>query len=368
MSALAPPSTDHGSSLEAMLRHGSALERSGHWDAADRLYADTFARAVAERRPDAMTDALRRQADVRRFLRDGDDGEELARLSLEIAERHGLAAAAARALNVVACIRYARSDFEAARTYFEAALARARTVRDSHLVGLACQNLGVLANIRGELLEARSLYLESIASSLRSGDRTAAMLVYHNLGLVCGDLGDWLEAELYFDRGIDLAERAGHLPLLAILHVNRAEPLIQLSEFARARRSLARAAELAEQLHDGEVRAGVERFAGVIARLEGDLPQAQRHLEAARARATEAGAELELAEATAGLATVRGLRGADAEERSLLEEALAAFRRMGAVREAGRVEARLHAMDDPDATADADPRLNPLTGPASSSA
>jgi tetratricopeptide (TPR) repeat protein len=344
MSAPAPAVS---TSIDAMLRQGASLERSGDRTAADRLYAEVFVRSVAERRPDAMADALRRQADVRSVRRGAEEGEELAWLSLEIAERHGLAAGAARALNVVASIRYAASDFEAARTFYEAALERARGVRDGQLVGLVCQNLGVLANIRGDLMEARSLYLESIASSVRSGDRATAMLVYHNLGMVCGDLGDWLEAELYFERGIDLAEREGHLPTLALLYLNRAEPLIQLSEFARARASLARAAALADQVRAADVRAGVERFTGLIARLEGDLAGAEAHLERARTMAAEAGAELELAEATAGLATVRGLLGAGAEERSLLEEALAAFRRLGAGREAARVVARLHAIDPP---------------------
>jgi tetratricopeptide (TPR) repeat protein len=332
-------------SVESLLADGAALERSGHWDRAERVYADVFARAVAERRPDAMADALRRQADVRGKGGTPGEGEELAWLSFEIAERHGLGATAARALNVVAGIHYARADFEAARAYFEAALERARAERAGRLVGLVCQNLGVLANIRGELTEARSLYLESIASSVRSGDRNTAMAVYHNLGMVCGDLGDWLEADLYFERGIDLAEREGHLPLLACLYLNRAEPMIHLSEFARARRSLARAAEVAEQVDDAEVRAAVERFRGVIARLEGDLDVATEHLERARVLASDAGAELELAESTAGLATVRGLRGAGAEERALLEEALAAFQRLGAGREADRVAARLREME-----------------------
>ena len=342
MSALAPPPADHA---ESMLERAAALERSGDWAAADHLYSSTFARAVEERRPDAMAHALRRQAEVRRVEGRTEEAEELAWLSLEIAERSGFPTEAARALNVVACGRYARSDFDAARTLYEEALERARAVRDGHLVGLACQNLGVLANIRGELHEARALYLESIASSVRSGDKTTAMLVYHNLGMVCGDLGDWLEAELYFDRGIDLAERAGHLPLLARLYLNRAEPLIQLSELGRARASLARSAALAEEVCDDEVRAGVERFTGVVARLEGDVDGAERHLQRALAIATKAGVELERAEATGGLAGVRAAQGRPAEERALLDEALAAFRRLGARREEARIQSRLDELD-----------------------
>jgi tetratricopeptide (TPR) repeat protein len=345
VSALAPPQPDSAASVESLLQQAAALERSGDWETADGVYARCFSRALEDRRPDAMADALRRQAEVRRRRLRGTEAEELAWLSLEIAERHALETEAARALNAVAIIRYATADFDEARRLFEAALARARAVRDGDLVGLACQNLGVLANIRGELHEARSLYLESIASSVRSGDRPTAMLVYHNLGMVCGDLGDWLEAELYFDRGIDLAERVGNLPLLARLYLNRAEPLIQLSEYGRARKSLARAAALAEQVRDPEVLAAVERFTGVAARLEGDLAGAERHLERALALASEAGAELERAEATGGLATVRGLQGRPDEERALLEEARAAFAGLGAVREAERMQARLRELE-----------------------
>ena len=340
------PTAAPASTLEAMLTVAAALERSGDWKEVDALYSRIFACAVAEGRTFAIANALRRQAEVRRVRGAVDEGEELAWLSLEIAERHGLAAEAARALNVIASLHYARAEFDAAKTLFEEALERARAVRDGDLIGLACQNLGVLANIRGDLLEARVLYLESIASSVRSGDKTTSMLVYHNLGMVCGDLGDWLEAELYFDRGIDLADRAGNLPLLARLYASRAEPLIHLAELGRARKSLARARDLAEQVSDAVGGAAVERFSGVIARLEGDLPAAERHLQRALEIAAAGGAELELAQAIGSLATVRALQGRPAEERGLLEEALAAFRRLGARREEARIRSRLDEMEE----------------------
>src|SRR3712207_8227714 len=43
------------------------------------------------------------------------------------------------------------------------------TLFRSETVGLACQNLGVIANIMGDLREARIRYLESIGSAVRSG-------------------------------------------------------------------------------------------------------------------------------------------------------------------------------------------------------
>src|SRR3712207_9401585 len=83
------------------------------------------------------------------------------------------------------------------------------TLFRSETVGLACQNLGVIANIMGDLREARIRYLESIGSAVRSGRKLNEAASYNNLGMVCTDLGEFLEAGLYFDRGLEIAERIG---------------------------------------------------------------------------------------------------------------------------------------------------------------
>ncbi len=324
--------------LCVMAARGKQLEVAGRWKEADRLYASLFRRAVAERAPSAAADALRRQASVRGRLGKGEEAEELAELSFEVAERCGLARAAARAVNVRATLLHICEDLAGAAVLYREALARARAVRDDELTGLVCQNLGVIANIQGELAEARALYLECIASTIRSGDRTAAMLAYNNLGMVCADLREWMEAELYMERGLDVAERIGHLPTAARLYLNRAEPLIQMGELRRARATLDRAEELAVPLDDRGTLAGVRRFRAVIARLEGDFAAADRELEDAAALVVGEGHELERAEILGALARLRWEQGRRDEARAALHRARDCFGALGAAREIRRLD------------------------------
>jgi tetratricopeptide (TPR) repeat protein len=333
--------------LSALAARGKELEVAGRWKEADRLYAALFRRALAERDPSAAVDALRRQASVRGGLGSVEEAEELAELSFEIAERCGLARAAARAVNVRALLLYTREELPRAAALYRDALARARAVRDDELTGLVCQNLGVIANIHGELAEARALYLECIASTIRSGDRTAAMMAYNNLGMVCADLREWLEAELYMDRALDVAERIGHRPAATRLYLNRAEPLIQMGELRRARATLDRAEELAGPLDDRGTLAGVRRFRAVIARLEGDFAAADRELADAAMLVAGEGHELERAEILGAIARLRWEQGRRDEARDALHRARGCFAALGAAREIRRLDEVLEGWGEP---------------------
>lgn len=327
------------------VRRAWALEQSGEWEAAGREYSAAFRRAAGTGEAEAMADAVRGGARVRRLQGRLDEAEEMALLSECLATLHALPRAAARATNVRAMIRFTRNDLDGARSLYEAALKTARQVHDDELVGLVALNLGVIANIRGELGEARVLYLESVAATLRSRDKHAALMAYNNLGLLCSDLREWLEAELYFDRGLEIAERRDDRPMLAKLHVNRAEPLIHMGEMARARETLARAEEVAAALGDPATLAIAGRYHAVMARLEGDLAGAERHLGDALALAHESGSALERAEALGGLAHLRWTQGRHAEARAALLEAREGFRALGAQRELRRLDAVLAAWD-----------------------
>lgn len=329
----------------ALLERVRTLESAGQWGEAGRVYSALFRRALRDGSPAQAVDALRRGATARG--RDGrqEEAEELAELSFEVAERWGLARAAARALNVRGNLRLAVNDLDGAAELYRAALEGARTIRDDELAGLACQNLGVIANIRGELADARSWYLESIAASIRSGDRGAAMLVYNNLGMLCADLREWLEAELYFDRGIEIARRLDDRPMLAMLHANSAEPLIHMGEMARARRALSAAEEVAQSLPDPATLAMAARLRAVISRLEGELDAADAELARAALLALGEGQEMEIeqAEVLGGLARLRWAQGRHEEARNAAMQARERFRALGAAREIRRLDEVLAA-------------------------
>lgn len=323
------------------LDRASALEHAGAWDSAAALYRRHFARSVRRRDVAGVIDALYGQARMYRELRRLDEAEDLIELCHEIAVRVGAARMAARALNLHGVLRFSRGDMEGARARYERAVQQAREAADDQLIGYACQNLGVLANIRGDLQEARSLYLESVGASVRSGDRTSAAMVYNNLGMVCTDLGEYIEAEISFDRGLELAEAIPDIPMMARLCANRAEPMIEVGDHARALETLARAEELAQPIRAASTLADVARFRGMVAAAKGELAEAERLTVSSLAIADRAGLRLARAEALEELAKIYERLGREDEATFALRAALEAYDAVGAARDVNRISRRL---------------------------
>jgi tetratricopeptide (TPR) repeat protein len=326
---------------ETLARAGEE-EQLGHWATAARLYAQAFRASSLRGDVEEAADALRGQARVLVREERYEEAEELASLSLEIAERSGAARSVARAVNVLGIIRHSQRDWRTSQEHFRRAVELALDLGDDELVGLACQNAGVIAYGLGDLREARSAYLESIGSFVRSGSSENALHAYNNLGIACADLREWLESDVYFSRGIEIAERLSHTPLLAKLYGNRAEPLIEIGDLDAAAATVARAESAASAVGDRVALGVALRWRSKVARLRGDFALAEASVEHALAVATDP--TLERAEILLELGDLRAQQGrtADAEAAYLqsreLSESLAAE---GQVRE---LDARIRSL------------------------
>ncbi|MGH7458131.1 MAG: tetratricopeptide repeat protein [Longimicrobiaceae bacterium] len=319
----------------------------GVWEEAWDAYRLLFRAALCHADLPAAADATRGEARARQGAGRYQEALELAELSYELSQRAELPLASSRALNVLGSVHLSRQELELATAAFEQARETAAQAGDDTVVAFACQNLGVVANIRGKLREARAFYLEAVAAFTRVGAHPGTAVVQNNLGMVCADLGDHAEAVQHFDRGVELAEGIGNQPLLARLHANRAEPFIHLGETEKARADLDTALRVARRVEAGDVEAAAYRLRGVIARLGGDLAAAERCLERALEIATEGGHELERIETLGGLATIRRAQGRAGEARELLLEARAGFVALGAERDVRRLDGVLEEWDLP---------------------
>lgn len=329
--------------VQALLGQAAALERSGAWPEAALLYSQLFSDAIRAGNLAAAVDACRREGWIRGGQGQSEEAAEMVELSLTLAELNGMGRAAARASNALAGLFHQQGYLDSARQLYEEALTRAREEGDDELIGSACLNLGVVATVQGALAEARGLYLESIGSAVRCGSRVGAMWAYNNLGMLYADLHEWLEAEVYFSRGIEIAEQLGDAAVQAKLYVNRVEPLIQFGELPRARSVLLRAEEIAGHLNDDRVLCDVERFRGVICRVEGDWPGADRHLQRALEIAQTRGFELERAEVLEEVARLRWAEGRAGPARLVLREARRLYLALDAGNDLERVEALLES-------------------------
>ena len=342
LSPAAPPAGD----ARALAERAGEAEGLGQWDAAARLYALVFRASVLSRDILAAADALRGQARVRNHERRFEEAEELAQLSLAIAERNDLRQSAARALNVLGLILQSRGSWEEASQYFPRALEMALDLGDDDLAGLACLNAGVIAASMGKPREARTLYLESIGSFVRSGNSVHAMMAYNNLGLASVDLREWLDAEVYFSRGIEIGERLSHSPFLARLYGNRAEPLIQVGELGRARATLQQAEVAAAAVGDRAGLAEVHRYLGWVATAEGDVSAAEDHLQRALQTANDSSLALERGKALQQLARLRQREERLPEARDLYVQAHEIFTVLGAEQYARTMRSRLQSLDN----------------------
>ncbi|MHB1168340.1 MAG: hypothetical protein ACYC28_03565 [Longimicrobiales bacterium] len=333
-----------GGSLQVQFDRAARLESAADWDSAAFAYADIYRTALQLRSLKDAAVALRGQARACRQAGTMELAEDLSELSYQIAQRGGFVSDAARALNTTATIRHVQQDLSGAARLYTEALELARDVGDDELIALAAQNAGIIRNMEGDFEAARALYLESIAAALRTGDARGALLAYMHLGMVCSDLQTCMEANLYLDRALEIAERLGDRVLIASVQANRARPLLHLGELDLA----AQALTSAEALMPGDgypgTRCHIIRRRAALARLRGDLAEAERLALKAYDEAVTGQLSLERADVLEELSLIRQEQGRRALALAALRESHDLFMSAQAYGYARRVEARLHEL------------------------
>src|SRR2546422_9820148 len=160
--------------------------------------------------PTVLAEALRRLAVVRRHRSEAATACDLCQRSYEVARQAGNDLLAAEALNTLGGLHLSAGAPDDARRAFLEALELGGSSRE--LRARVEQNLGILANIQGELHEAIARYERSLDAYRDCGDEHGCALAYHNLGMVSADRGRLSAADCYFreSRAQPSAVRAHH--------------------------------------------------------------------------------------------------------------------------------------------------------------
>jgi putative nucleotidyltransferase with HDIG domain len=301
---------------------GRLTEAAAHYDAAIM---------VAERVDDraALSDALRRLAVVRFRRQDVAGGRACCDRSLAIAQQLGDVVLAAEALNTLGGAELEAGAFEAACERFERAIALAG-FRSPALRARIEQNLGIIANIQGDLDRASTHYHRALEAFRDVGDDRGCAIVYHNLGMVSADRQEWDAAERYYGRSLAFAESIGDVHLRASCLLNGTEVLIARQRFDDARRNAEMALQIFDRLGIQRTKTEAYRVLGVIYRETGRLVLAEARLRMALDLAAETGNVLAEAEASRELARLYQDQGRNQEALRLLNAAHRLFRRLDA--------------------------------------
>src|SRR6058998_3443777 len=286
--------------------------------------------AAAERGGEqtVLAEALRRLAVVRRHRSEVAAATALCQRSYEVARQAGDDLLAAEALNTLGGLHLSAGAPDEARRAFLEALELGGSSRE--LRARVEQNLGILANIQGELHEAIARYERSLDAYRDCGDEHGCALAYHNLGMVSADRGRLSAADCYFRESRALAERVGDAYLRGLCLVNHAEVDVMRQQFENARQRAEEALALFDQLGARSAKADAYRVIGMVYRETGRAVLAESRLRSAIELAVAADAVLGEAEASRELALLYQAMGRNQEALRLLNTASRLFQRMDA--------------------------------------
>ncbi len=311
-----------------MLDSAIAQERNGSGDEALRLYQLVADEATSGDDRAALSEALRRMAVVHHHRSDGARSRELCERSLGIAAEIGDDRLAAESLNTLAGFDLETGQIDSASQRFRRALALGGDRPE--LRGRIEQNLGILANVRGEHAQAEAHYARSLEAFELLGDQRGRALAYHNLGMVHSDRAQWADADRFFRLSLELATGLGDVRLAGLCRLNHAEVHLGQQRYDQARESAEAALGVFNELGASFDKADAYRVIGRVFRETGRPALAESRLRAAIDLAVKTNSVLSEAEASRELALLYQTTGRNQDALRFLSTAHRLFLRLDA--------------------------------------
>ncbi len=343
-----PPAPDHAwldqaGRARAYLNDALAHDRDGRL--ADAIKSYHLAIGQAEREPDdpTLSEALRLLAIAHFRQNQGEIARALCRRSHQVAEAASRPLLAAQALNTLAACDLSEGAIEAAREAFLAALAAGST--DPQLRGRIEQNLGIIANIQGDLPAASGHYERALGAFEEASDERGCAMVYNSLGMISADQKRWAEADEYCRRCLELTTRLGDVRLRGMALITQTEVHIPCGRFVAAQRNAEEALLIFDRLEDVKNKSDAYRVLGIVYRAIGRKTLAEARLTAAVDLARSSGALLEQAEAARELALLYCDLGRNRDALKLLNSAHQLFHQLDARTDMVDVASRVETLE-----------------------
>jgi tetratricopeptide (TPR) repeat protein len=238
-----------------------------------------------------------------------------------------------RALNLLGVGSFFLGDLDEAGGALNAALDLASQEDDLLLIARTTNNLGMIANLRGEHEAALGHYRLAVPAYQRLGQRRGLAESYHNIAITYRDLGELEQADEYERRAMDYAA-AGVAPRVAAMGlIGRAEVALRRGDPQFARGTAQRAAEELNALEDPMNEADAHRLVGTAATAMGRFADAEAAFDRALSIARARGHTLIEAETLRDRARGLSARGAPDQARPDAVAAIALFEKLGATSE-----------------------------------
>ncbi len=272
-----------------LVARGQEAERQGH-RAAARASFEQALHAL----DDAATAREHASAIVRMIARtcqmdsEPDAALDCLELALAIAEAWADGTGIGHAINGQAIVNWQTGRLDEAERLYLLARTRALQSGDAKLAAMTAQNLGVLANARGDYEVAQRHYERSLAEYRVLGLTHDVAVALNNLGRLHTARGQWKAAEQVLVEAAEICDLAGDVATRIAVDANVAEMWVAQGAFDRAQAAVTRAIEGATNVGDTSVLGQADKLLGIIAREAGEFVTAERYFvhadEVARAR------------------------------------------------------------------------------------
>ena len=271
---------------EALMEEARVAAASGHRELARRRFESAL---YLLRSPSQAGDAgtiLRNIGNL--YFEDGDfaAGEDCLTAAMAIADAGGDRSALARCKNALAIGYWLRGRLDDAEQLYAEAGREALAVGDVKLVAMVEQNLGTIANMRGDLAGALSHYETSLDGYRELGLDEQVGNVLNNIGMARSRLRQWEAAERTYLEALAMCAACGDVRTSLMIEVNRAETLIARNRLHDAKVICERVLRRAAPLNDLRAISEAQKNLGVVARDSGASDVAEHYLREAFASAT----------------------------------------------------------------------------------
>lgn len=322
---------------------GRSHEQAGRLGRARDAYARAADTARDELDAEAEAEALRRLGVVHHLRHEESAATKACQASHSVAIAAGRRQLAAEALNTLGAFDLEAGAYEAAEATFQKALAIGEET--PALRGRIEQNLGILANIRGDLTAALAHYRRSLEAFEAGSDKRGCALAHHNLGMISADQSRWDDADQYFRASSDFARATGDVHLQGLCHLNRTEVHLARRRYRAARRSAEAALRIFRRLRVPDGKAAAYRFLGMVHRETGSFTLAKSRLTRAVELAQHGRFPLEEAEALRELALLYQRTEHNQDALHSLNASHRLFRRLEAKRDVVDIAAKVTQLE-----------------------
>lgn len=246
-----------------------------------------------------------------------------------------------RVLNLLGAAHFAVGALSDAAARFGEARERALQDGDLLLLARSTNNLGALANLRGEPDAALAHYHLALPAYQRIGQRRGMAEAYHNIAITYRDMGNLDEADDHECRAIEHANDDGSSRLAAMGRIGRAEIALRRGDAALAEGTGRLAQEEFSRIGDSQNEADALRLIGVACAAQSRYAESLESFDRALSIARERAYALNEAETLRDRAELFRMREDTVAAHTDALAAIAIFDRLGATRERDALRERM---------------------------